>query len=170
MNAVLAPHIHVYQNCICVVKLFDTCLVPSHSSFLLFLSPFPLHPSLSLPSLPPLPPSPPHSPSPGPVAPLHWIRDCILSLVPEEGSSNRKKLLVGMNFYGYDFSSAGMEGTWLHVQWNSSMQTPLKYKHLLYSGNSVQNYLWSKDTPEIRTVPMVSAVKGFHCTWRLMVH
>ena len=48
--------------------------------------------------------------SPGPVAPLHWIKECVLSLVPDDQSPNRKKILVGLNFYGYDYTSSGMEG------------------------------------------------------------
>ena len=51
--------------------------------------------------------------SPGPVAPLHWIQDCVLSLVPDSQSPNRNKILVGLNFYGYDFTSSGMEGAWI---------------------------------------------------------
>ncbi|XP_003382825.2 PREDICTED: chitinase domain-containing protein 1-like [Amphimedon queenslandica] len=44
--------------------------------------------------------------SPGPVAPLHWVEDCIKELT---GSSKRNKLLVGINFYGYDFGPSGMD-------------------------------------------------------------
>ncbi|XP_059139701.1 chitinase domain-containing protein 1-like [Physella acuta] len=37
---------------------------------------------------------------PGPNSPLLWVKDCILKLAPEQDSSIRKKLLVGLNFYG----------------------------------------------------------------------
>lgn len=53
------------------------------------------------------------SDSPGPVAPLHWIKSCVQSLVPDESSPNRKKILVGINFYGYDFTSSAMEGMYV---------------------------------------------------------
>lgn len=42
----------------------------------------------------------PHYYKPGPVAPFHWVRDCVLELVPEKNSF-RKKILLGLNFYGY---------------------------------------------------------------------
>ena len=47
--------------------------------------------------------------SPGPTAPLHWVEECILSLSPKD-SLERQKILVGINFYGYDYSTVGMEG------------------------------------------------------------
>ncbi|XP_013064412.1 chitinase domain-containing protein 1-like [Biomphalaria glabrata] len=37
---------------------------------------------------------------PGPNSPLLWVKDCILKLAPEADSPIRKKLLVGLNFYG----------------------------------------------------------------------
>ena len=46
--------------------------------------------------------------SPGPVAPLHWVQECVQSLAPND-SPLRKKILVGLNFYGYDFGASSME-------------------------------------------------------------
>lgn len=43
---------------------------------------------------------------PGPNAPLHWVRECIMALSPEPGKL-RAKILLGLNFYGNDFSPAG---------------------------------------------------------------
>ena len=44
-------------------------------------------------------------PGPAPVAPLSWVRDCVESLAPEK-SANRQKILLGLNFYGYDYSTS----------------------------------------------------------------
>jgi chitinase domain-containing protein 1 len=41
---------------------------------------------------------------PGPNAPLQWMKQCVETLVPQPGPL-RKKILLGLNFYGYDFSS-----------------------------------------------------------------
>ena len=43
---------------------------------------------------------------PGPSAPLEWMKDCVLTLSPEKGKQ-RSKILLGLNFYGQDFSSGG---------------------------------------------------------------
>lgn len=48
--------------------------------------------------------------SPGPTAPLHWMKDCVEELALEASTSQRAKVLLGLNFYGYDFGSSGMEG------------------------------------------------------------
>lgn len=44
----------------------------------------------------------PHYYKPGPVSPYNWVRDCVLELVPVNNSL-RKKILLGMNFYGYAY-------------------------------------------------------------------
>lgn len=44
---------------------------------------------------------------PGPSAPLPWVRDCVLQLAPN--TQWRQKILLGLNFYGLDFSSQGTE-------------------------------------------------------------
>lgn len=41
---------------------------------------------------------------PGPNSPTHWIRDCIKILNP---GNNRHKILLGLNFYGFDYSREG---------------------------------------------------------------
>lgn len=46
--------------------------------------------------------------SPGPNSPLDWVETCVLSLAPEL-SPDRSKILLGLNFYGYDFSSSDMD-------------------------------------------------------------
>lgn len=44
---------------------------------------------------------------PGPNSPLEWIKNCVELLVPENDESQRKKLLLGFNFYGNDYTSTG---------------------------------------------------------------
>ncbi|XP_072175955.1 chitinase domain-containing protein 1-like [Diadema setosum] len=39
---------------------------------------------------------------PGPNSPIEWVRLCVEALVPEPGP-DRAKILLGLNFYGYDF-------------------------------------------------------------------
>ena len=55
--------------------------------------------------------------SPGPTAPLHWMRDCVEELIADTSPSQRAKLLVGLNFYGYDFGPSEMDGK-IFVQYN----------------------------------------------------
>ncbi|CAD5111391.1 DgyrCDS705 [Dimorphilus gyrociliatus] len=40
---------------------------------------------------------------PGPNSPLQWMKACVESLVPDPSSELRKKILLGLNFYGFDF-------------------------------------------------------------------
>ena len=47
--------------------------------------------------------------SPGATSPIDWVRECVLSLAPDP-SPQRNKILLGLNFYGYDFSTSDMEG------------------------------------------------------------
>jgi len=49
--------------------------------------------------------------SPGPNAPLPWITHAVLSLIPAEHRAQyARKVLLGLNFYGYDFAKgAGHE-------------------------------------------------------------
>uniref|UniRef100_A0ACB8G2X6 Chitinase domain-containing protein 1 n=1 Tax=Sphaerodactylus townsendi TaxID=933632 RepID=A0ACB8G2X6_9SAUR len=45
---------------------------------------------------------------PGPNAPLPWMRACVQMLDPE--SKWRSKILLGLNFYGMDYSALGASG------------------------------------------------------------
>jgi len=42
---------------------------------------------------------------PGPNSPMEWVRKCIDRLDPNE--FHRDKILLGLNFYGYDFTASG---------------------------------------------------------------
>ncbi|XP_071826921.1 chitinase domain-containing protein 1-like [Apostichopus japonicus] len=41
---------------------------------------------------------------PGPNSPIYWVKQCVETNAPEAGP-RRSKILLGLNFYGYDFSS-----------------------------------------------------------------
>ncbi|XP_003745077.1 chitinase domain-containing protein 1 [Galendromus occidentalis] len=43
---------------------------------------------------------------PGPNSPIQWVRKCVESLQPTE-SEYRAKILIGLNFYGYDYTAVG---------------------------------------------------------------
>ncbi|ELU10805.1 hypothetical protein CAPTEDRAFT_174783 [Capitella teleta] len=45
--------------------------------------------------------------SPGPNSPLSWVKKCVEALVPDEDSPDRRKILVGLNFYGNDYVPNG---------------------------------------------------------------
>jgi len=43
--------------------------------------------------------------SPGPNAPLEWMKRCVETLDPKTGNQfMRSKILMGLNFYGYQYS------------------------------------------------------------------
>jgi chitinase domain-containing protein 1 len=47
----------------------------------------------------------------GPNAPAMWIRQCVEMLLPNTSEASlrmRKRILIGMNFYGYDFVPGNM--------------------------------------------------------------
>lgn len=47
----------------------------------------------------------------GPNAPATWIRQCVEMLLPNTSDTSlrmRSRLLIGLNFYGYDFVPGGM--------------------------------------------------------------
>ena len=45
--------------------------------------------------------------SPGPNSPIKWMQSCVESLTPKDTSPIRKKILLGLNFYGNDYSING---------------------------------------------------------------
>ncbi|KAK3094557.1 hypothetical protein FSP39_003381, partial [Pinctada imbricata] len=44
---------------------------------------------------------------PGPNSPIDWVKACVLALVPNEDHHLRKKILLGLNFYGSEYHSRG---------------------------------------------------------------
>ncbi|XP_021355543.1 chitinase domain-containing protein 1-like [Mizuhopecten yessoensis] len=41
---------------------------------------------------------------PGANSPIDWVKDCVEALVPKEDPISRSKILLGLNFYGNDFT------------------------------------------------------------------
>lgn len=44
---------------------------------------------------------------PGPNSPLEWAKQCVEILVPDQNDSRRKQILLGINFYGYNYTPEG---------------------------------------------------------------
>ncbi|XP_011864292.1 PREDICTED: chitinase domain-containing protein 1 isoform X2 [Vollenhovia emeryi] len=44
---------------------------------------------------------------PGPNSPLDWVRQCVELLTPEKDDSRRSQILLGINFYGYNYTPEG---------------------------------------------------------------
>ena len=46
--------------------------------------------------------------SPGPTAPLFWIAETVMKLIPPNmRQGHDSKLMIGLNLYGYDFKKLG---------------------------------------------------------------
>jgi chitinase domain-containing protein 1 len=48
-----------------------------------------------------------NSQRPGPNSPIKWVEECVKMLAPKANSPIRKKLLMGTNFYGNDYTPSG---------------------------------------------------------------
>lgn len=44
---------------------------------------------------------------PGPNSPLSWVKKCVETLVPKKNDARRSQILMGLNFYGNDYSISG---------------------------------------------------------------
>lgn len=44
---------------------------------------------------------------PGPNSPLQWVKKCVEFLVPDSKNPKRSKILLGLNFYGNDYTVSG---------------------------------------------------------------
>lgn len=44
---------------------------------------------------------------PGPNSPLTWARLCVELLVPKKEDPRRSQILLGINFYGYNYTPGG---------------------------------------------------------------
>ena len=47
--------------------------------------------------------------TPGPNSPVEWMEECVVAIAPELGPL-RQKILLGLNFYGYDHGPRSMDG------------------------------------------------------------
>ncbi|CAL1533105.1 unnamed protein product [Lymnaea stagnalis] len=79
---------------------------------------------------------------PGPNSPLQWVKDCIFKLAPESDSPIRKKLLVGLNFYGLRYI-ANEEGTLM----NGEHVIGSQFAEYLKKSKS-SRVLWNSQTAE----------------------
>ncbi|GIY16062.1 chitinase domain-containing protein 1 [Caerostris extrusa] len=43
----------------------------------------------------------------GPNSPIPWLIQCVEDLIPNKSSPNKKKILLGLNFYGNIYSKSG---------------------------------------------------------------
>ncbi|KAK0081003.1 hypothetical protein PV326_007902 [Microctonus aethiopoides] len=44
---------------------------------------------------------------PGPNSPIEWVQECVEKLVPDNDDSRRSQILMGLNFYGNDYTPEG---------------------------------------------------------------
>lgn len=44
---------------------------------------------------------------PGPNSPISWARECVEILVPDSNDPRRAQILLGINFYGYNYTVEG---------------------------------------------------------------
>ncbi|XP_038052010.1 chitinase domain-containing protein 1-like [Patiria miniata] len=47
--------------------------------------------------------------SPGPNSPIDWVRSCVKEIAPDNEADQRSKILLGLNFYGYDYGPQSAE-------------------------------------------------------------
>eukprot|EP00795_Rhopilema_esculentum_P008743 gene8743-14766_t len=71
----------------------------------------------------------PNHGSPGPVAPLDWVRSCVLSLAPTP-ELDRSKILLGLNFYGMDYTRGGASPIVGHTYIDALKNNKVKTKWL----------------------------------------
>ena len=46
---------------------------------------------------------------PGPNSPIDWVRSCVKDITPDPNPEERAKILLGLNFYGYDYGPQSAE-------------------------------------------------------------
>ncbi|KAI4503533.1 hypothetical protein M0802_000936 [Mischocyttarus mexicanus] len=59
---------------------------------------------------------------PGPNSPLSWTKQCVELLVPDQNDSRRNQILLGVNFYGYNYTPEG-GGPILGSQYLKNLET-----------------------------------------------
>jgi chitinase domain-containing protein 1 len=74
---------------------------------------------------------------PGPNSPLTWVRSCVEKLVPHSDDPRRSKILIGLNFYGNDYTPMG-GGPIVSHQYISLVKQ--SRGRLQYDQNSAEHY------------------------------
>jgi chitinase domain-containing protein 1 len=74
---------------------------------------------------------------PGPNSPLTWVRNCVERLVPHSDDSKRSKILLGLNFYGNDYTPMG-GGPIVNQQYISLLKQ--SHGRIQYDQNSGEHY------------------------------
>lgn len=74
---------------------------------------------------------------PGPNSPLTWVRSCVERLVARSDDSRRSKILLGLNFYGNDYTPMG-GGPIVNHQYISLLKQ--FHGRLQYDQNSGEHY------------------------------
>ncbi|XP_069673533.1 chitinase domain-containing protein 1 [Periplaneta americana] len=74
---------------------------------------------------------------PGPNSPIIWARKCVERLCPQSSDPRRSNILLGLNFYGNDYTSMG-GGPIVSHQYISLLQQARGY--LQYDTNSAEHY------------------------------
>ena len=99
--------------------------------------------------------------SPGANSPIDWVRSCVEVLEPDANSPNRKKILLGLNFYGNDYIS-GSGGPIVGHQW-------VLYDKFWTSSEYIMTY----SEPPVSTLWPAQSLQWLHYDlnsplWRLM--
>lgn len=74
---------------------------------------------------------------PGPNSPLTWVRNCVEKLVPHSDVAQRSKILIGLNFYGNDYTPTG-GGPIVNNQYISLLKE--SHGRLQYDQSSAEHY------------------------------
>jgi chitinase domain-containing protein 1 len=74
---------------------------------------------------------------PGPNSPLTWVRSCVEKLVPHPDDPRRSKILIGLNFYGNDYTPMG-GGPIVNHQYISLLKQ--YHGRLQYDQSSAEHY------------------------------
>ncbi|KAA0203568.1 hypothetical protein HAZT_HAZT009665 [Hyalella azteca] len=87
--------------------------------------------------------------NPGPNSPLSWMQKCVELIEPDAASSNRKKILLGLNLYGLDHSVTGGN----HVLGSQVVQILAEHKpKIKFDDRSVEHFFEYKTKGGRRTV------------------
>ncbi|XP_033104238.1 chitinase domain-containing protein 1-like isoform X2 [Anneissia japonica] len=97
----------------------------------------------------------PNRGQPGPNSPIEWVKKCVLSLSPEQ-DSKRKKILLGLNFYGYMYGMSSPEP----IVGHRYIQL-LKKQKLKWLSDSAEHMFEYKENSRIREVyyPTLKSIK-----------